>query len=52
MGKQDEDYKVNEVDIRNYARYILQKGNVFEKRDLLKNVKSIVVILGKKIALS
>jgi hypothetical protein len=39
---------VKDVDIRNYAKYVLEKGSVFEKRDLLKNIKSKVVVLDKK----
>lgn len=51
MGKQEEKYEVKDVDIRNYAKYVLEKGSVFEKRDLLKNIKSKVMFLNKKIAL-
>lgn len=51
MGKQEEKYEVKDVDIRNYAKYVLEKGSVFEKRDLLKNVKSKVMVSGKKIVL-
>lgn len=51
MGKQEEMYEVKDVDIRNYAKYVLEKGSVFKKRDLLKNIKSKVMVLGKKIIL-
>ncbi|MEN9551740.1 MAG: hypothetical protein RI935_117 [Candidatus Parcubacteria bacterium] len=51
MGKQEEDYKVNDVDIRNYARYILQKGSVFEKRDMLGCFKSEIKIINKVVVI-
>lgn len=49
MGKQEESYEVKDVDIRNYAKYVLEKGSVFEKRDLLGSVKSKVMVSDKKI---
>lgn len=49
MGKQEEKYEVKDVDIRNYAKYVLEKGSVFEKRDLLKNIRSKITVLDKKI---
>lgn len=44
-----EKIEVKEVDIRNYAKYILRDGRDFEKRELLKNIKSRVVILNKRL---
>lgn len=35
MGKTDENYSVKDADIRNYAKYLLTEGSMFEKRDLL-----------------
>ena len=49
MGMKEENYEVKDVDIRNYAKYVLEKGSVFEKRDLLKSLKSKVMVLSKKI---
>jgi len=33
--------KQKEIDIRNYAKYILKEGNIFEKRELLSCWKTI-----------
>ncbi len=49
MGKAKEDYKANEADIRNYARYLLTEGSIFEKRDLLGCLKSKIVLKSKNI---
>jgi site-specific DNA recombinase len=35
MGKSEEEYKAKDADIRNYAKYLLTEGNMFEKRDIL-----------------
>lgn len=35
MGKADENYSVKDADIRNYAKYLLTEGSIFEKRDLM-----------------
>jgi site-specific DNA recombinase len=40
MGKAHENYIVQDADIRNYAKYLLAEGSVFEKRDLLTCLKS------------
>ena len=37
------------VDIKNYTKYILEEGTVVEKRDLLNNLKSKLVLTDKKI---
>jgi hypothetical protein len=52
MGKNDEDYKVKDVDIRNYAKYLLTEGSIFEKRDLLTCLKSKLSIIEKKLILN
>jgi len=43
--------KQKEIDIRNYAKYILKEGNIFEKRELLSCLKSKLVLKKKKIYL-
>jgi len=43
--------KQKEIDIRNYAKYILKEGNIFEKRELLSCLKSKLVLKNKKIYL-
>lgn len=52
MGKSDEDYKVKDVDIRNYAKYLLSEGNIFEKRDILGCLKSRLYLKDKNMVLN
>jgi hypothetical protein len=40
-----------EIDIRNYAKYILREGTIFEKRELLSCLKSKLVLKNKIIYL-
>ncbi len=42
---------VQELDIRNYAKYILREGKIVEKRELLMNLKSRIYIKKKEIYL-
>ncbi len=49
MGKAKEEYSVKDADIRNYAKYLLTEGSMFEKRDLLGCLKSKVVLSDKKV---
>jgi len=51
LGGKKEDYSAKDMDIRNYAKYILREGNLFEKRDLLVCLKSKIVLKEKKVAL-
>ena len=44
MGKPEEEYSAKDVDIRNYAKYLLREGSVFERRALLGAMKSKVLI--------
>jgi hypothetical protein len=41
--------KVKEIDIRNYAKYILRRKSIREKRELLNNLKSKLVLNDKEI---
>lgn len=50
MGKQKEEYHVKDTDIRNYAKYLLLEGNIFEKRDLLTCLNSKLILLEKNIS--
>lgn len=43
--------KEAEIDIRNYAKYMLKEGTMFEKRELLANLKSKLVLKNKIISL-
>lgn len=49
-GKTD-NIEVNDVDVQNYARFILQEGEDQEKRDLLSCLKGEIVLKNKEIAL-
>lgn len=51
MGKKEEKYFAKDVDIRNYAKYVLQDGSIFEKRDLLSCLKSKILIANKQVYL-
>lgn len=42
---------VKDIDIRNYAKFILQEGNIDEKRDLLRYLNSKISLANKKILL-
>jgi hypothetical protein len=51
MGKKEEEYRAKDVDIRNYAKYVLNEGSIFEKRDLIGCLRSKVQIANKRISL-
>jgi DNA invertase Pin-like site-specific DNA recombinase/predicted metal-binding protein len=42
---------VNDIDIRNYAKYILKEGQDIEKRELLSNLRSKLILKDKIISL-
>jgi hypothetical protein len=46
-----EKIKVKEVDIRNFAKHILRKRPIYEKRELLSNLRSKLVLKEKQISL-
>lgn len=39
------------LDMKRYAKYILEKGNLHEKRNLLQSIKSSLVIVNKEVIL-
>lgn len=43
--------KQKDLDIKNYAKYILKEGSVYEKRDLLSNLRSKLILKDKKLML-
>lgn len=47
MGKKEEEYRAKDVDIRNYAKYVLSDGSIFDKRDLLTCLKSKIILKNK-----
>ena len=46
-----EKIEVDDIDIRNYAKYILRDGTDMEKRELLSNLKNEILLQNKKINL-
>lgn len=40
-----------DVDIRNYAKYLLNEGTISEKRELLSCLKSRVILKDRKVSL-
>ena len=51
MGKLEEEYRAKDVDIRNYTRYLLTEGSIFDKRDLLSCLKTTIKLTNKQISL-
>jgi hypothetical protein len=49
MGKVEAEYNVKDADIRNYAKYLLTEGSIFEKRELLNSFHSHLQVLNKKL---
>lgn len=43
---------VKDIDIRNYAKFILQEGTMDEKRDLMRCLKSEILLNAKKISIN
>jgi hypothetical protein len=44
--------KVSEIDIKRYAKYLLEEGTTEEKRELLGNLQGKLVMKDRKIALA
>jgi hypothetical protein len=42
---------VKDIDIRNYAKFILQEGSMEEKREMLRCLNSKIALNGKKVSL-
>jgi len=49
--KATEKVKIKEIDIRNYAKHILRKRPIHEKRELLSNLRSKLLLKDKQISL-
>ncbi len=52
MGRAKEEYSVKDADIRNYAKYLLTEGSMFDKRDLLGCLKSKIELRDKKLKIT
>ena len=48
----NEKIKIKEIDIRNYAKHILRKRPIYEKRELLKNLRSKLILKEKQLTLA
>ena len=44
--------KQKDLDIRSYAKYVLKEGSALEKRELLANLRSKIILKDKTILLS
>ncbi len=44
--------KIKDIDIRNYAKHILRKRSVYEKREVLSHLRSKLVLKEKRVSLA
>ncbi len=51
LGIKSRTVKVADIDIRNYAKYILREGSIFEKRELLSCLRSKILMSKKQISI-
>jgi len=51
VKSEQEERKETEIDIRNYAKYILREGTIMEKRELMASFKSKLMLKNKMIYL-
>lgn len=49
LGIKEKSVKVGDIDIRNYAKYILRDSTIFEKRELLTCLRSKITMANKQI---
>jgi DNA invertase Pin-like site-specific DNA recombinase len=49
LGMKGQSVKVGDVDMRNYAKYILREGTIFEKRELLSCLRSKLTMANKEV---
>lgn len=52
LGQKSEKIQVSQVDIKNYAKYILRDGQIFEKRELLECLKTKIVLNSKNLSIA
>ena len=50
LGRKSE-VRVNDIDIRNYAKYLLREGIDIEKRELLGSIKNKIMLINRQICL-
>lgn len=52
LGMQGEEVvKQKNIDMKNYAKYLLKDGSVYEKRELLSNLRSRLTLKDKELIL-
>jgi len=51
LGEKESKIKVKDVEVRNYAKYILREGQMHEKRELLSCLRSKIKLASKKVTL-
>ncbi|MBU6321157.1 MAG: hypothetical protein KGI78_01910 [Patescibacteria group bacterium] len=51
MRDKSEKVKADEMDIRRYAKYLLENGTLPEKRELLSHLKGRIILKDRRIAL-
>jgi len=49
--KDDRKIKEKEIDIKAYAKYLLKEGTIYEKRELLEQLKNKIILDDKNISL-
>ena len=52
LGAEKQKVQVIDIDMKNYAKYILKEGNLFEKRELLSHLKNRLILKEKIITLA
>lgn len=52
LGIKKQDARSVDADMKNYAKYILREGNIFEKRELLTYLKDRILLANKMITLA
>jgi DNA invertase Pin-like site-specific DNA recombinase len=52
LGVKNEKIKVSDIDIRNYAKYVLRDGGLVEKRELLECLRSKILLSNKVIKIA
>jgi site-specific DNA recombinase len=52
LGIKGQAVKVGDVDVRNYAKYVLRDGSIFEKRELLTCLRSKITMAKKEIKIA
>ncbi len=52
LGEKKEKQDVSELDIRNYAKYVLNNGTILEQREPLLNLRGKIVLKNRSLELA